>query len=573
MKRAKKIPYGITNFEKIRTKDYIYIDKTRFIEQLENEQTDCHFLIRPRKFGKSLFTTMLDYYYDVRHAGNFDQLFGDLYIGQHPTPKRNDLFVLSLDFSGIDTSSIERFNISLLEMMQSAVVAYITDHKNFIKNSDEAKEKVWVKDTVRACVEFAFEIAQNNDKKVYVIIDEYDHFANDMIATGTYLGHTLYKKAVWAGSQIRDFYETLKANNKTIIDQIFITGITPIMLDDLTSGFNISSNLSLKDKYSELLGFTKEEVEQIIDECGIERSLIHTDIEFMFNGYLFNENAKNKLYNSTMIFNYFKEVVSKKGEVKNLVDRNLRTDYGRLRTLAERHDNRQKLRELLENKSVTANVVDQFSLERINDDRNFYSLLYYMGLVTIDNDDPTNMGLKIPNYSIQTMYWDVIEQMLTDEMEGISLDNSRYQGAMHKLAYEGIYEPFFDYLIRYVMSYLSNNDLQRTVEKDVKYLLLPIILTSNFYFPISELENSQGYTDIYLKRGILHPGVLSEWVWEIKYIKQKDAKKKNLIQAAKANAKEQLLRYKSSNLFKERTDVRYLSIVFVGKRGYEVDEI
>jgi hypothetical protein len=382
-----------------------------------------------------------------------------------------------------------------------------------------------------------------------------------------------YKKSVWAGSQVRDFYETLKANSRGVIEKIFITGITPIMLDDLTSGFNISSNLSLEEKYNEILGFTKEEVEQIIEACEIDKSLIKHDIEKLYNGYMFYQEAKNKLYNSTMIFNYLSQVKEKNGKVNFLVDYNLKTDYGRLRTIINRHDNKQKLRKLIENESVEASVTHRFSLAEINSENNFYSLLYYLGLVTIDNSNPHISALKIPNYSVKTMYWEYVEKMLTDEIEGLSLDNSKYLRSLYNLAYEDNYEPFFEYFSKYIVKYLSNRDLQNTVEKDIKFLLLPIFFTSNYYFPVSELENSEGYTDIYLRRSHLHQGTVSEWIWEIKNIKQKDAQDNNLIETAKAEAIEQLQRYKSSNLFKDKTDVRYLAVIFTGKSEYFVEEI
>ena len=171
------------------------------------------------------------------------------------------------------------------------------------------------------------------------------------------------------------------------------------------------------------------------------------------------------------------------------------------------------------------------------------------------------------------MYWDFIESMLSEELEGLSLDNSKYLNSIYRLAYEDNYKPFFDYFINYIVKYLSNRDLLNTVEKDMKFLLMPIFFTSNYYFPISELENSEGYTDIYLKRGHLHPTSISEWVWEIKYIKQSDSKNKKLIKATQKKAIEQLQRYKNSNLFKDRTDVRFVAAVFVGKSGYFTEEI
>jgi hypothetical protein len=293
----------------------------------------------------------------------------------------------------------------------------------------------------------------------------------------------------------------------------------------------------------------------------------------MYDGYLFHEDATNKLFNSTVIFNFFLFFLKVGNKFKYIVDDNLKTDYGRIKNLINQHDNKDKLRQLIENNFVEGVAIKQFSIEHLHEDKNFFSLLYYMGLVTIDNSIPGRQILKIPNYSIKTIYWNFIESMLSEEIEGLSLDNSKYLNSIYKLTYENIYEPFFEYFSKYIVHYLSNRDLQGTVEKDMKYLLFPIFLTSNYYLPISELENSEGYTDIYLSRSYLHPQAISEWVWELKYIKQSDAKKKNLITTAQKEAIEQLQRYKTSNMFKNRTDVRYLTIVFIGKSEYIVSEV
>jgi hypothetical protein len=286
----------------------------------------------------------------------------------------------------------------------------------------------------------------------------------------------------------------------------------------------------------------------------------------MYNGCLFHEEAQNKLFNSTMIFNYFYGITSEGKKFKYLIDDNLKIDYGRLRTLINKHNNKEKLRELIEKNSVEVEIIKQFSIQKIHEEKNFFSLLYYMGLVTIDNSSPVNIGLKIPNYSIKTMYWEFIEDILTEELTGLSLDSSKYQNSIYRLAYENDYKPFFEYFSKYIVHYLSNRDLLGTVEKDMKFLLLPIFFTINYYLPISELENSEGYTDVYLQRGHLHPGSISEWIFELKYIKQSEADKETAIETAQADAIQQLQRYKSSNMFKDRKDVRYLSIVFVGKK-------
>ena len=572
MKIAKKIPYALTNFESIRTENYLYVDKTRFIEMIENEDAKYHFLIRPRKFGKSLFLSVLDHYYDIRHKDNFKQLFGDLYIGQHPTPRRNDMFVMNFEFSGIDTSSIDEFNISLLEKIKMAVIFFITDHRDFIENIEEAKDKVWKMEKASTCMEFAFDIAKTHGKKAYVIIDEYDHFANDMIAAGRYLGEEIYKKTVWAGSQVRDFYETLKANSRTVIDTMFITGITPIMLDDLTSGFNISNNLSIKEKYNEILGFTKDEVERIIEECGIDKSWINNDMEYLYNGYLFNNDAKNKLYNSTMIFHYLKELRDGEGKITNLIDHNLKTDYGRLRRLISGGNNKGKLRELIETKSIPATIIQRFSIEYVNDYDNFFSLLFYMGLLTIDNASPFRQRLKIPNYSIKTMFWEYIEHIERENNPDLFFDNSMIINTLETLAYDNDVKPFLQYFQENILANLSNRDMQNFGEKNIKILLLGILFQSNLYLPISELENSEGYCDIYLQKRTIYPANY-EWVWELKYIKTADSEKQTLIAEKQKESIEQLQRYKNSTFFKDRTDVRYLSVVFVGKKDCLIDEI
>jgi len=305
----------------------------------------------------------------------------------------------------------------------------------------------------------------------------------------------------------------------------------------------------------------------------MDKSLISVDIEKMYNGYLFHEKAKNRLFNSTMIFNYFHGIIDEGADFKDIVDDNLKTDYGRIRNLINKQDSREKLRELIEHNNVEVKIIKQFSIDKIHEEKNFFSLLYYMGLVTIDNTNPAAIGLKIPNYSIKTMYWGFIEDMLTEEIDGLSLDSSKYQNTIYKLAYEDNYKPFFEYFSKYIVHYLSNRDLQGTVEKDIKFLLLPIFFTSNYYLPISELENSEGYTDVYLHRSHLHPKSVSEWIFELKYIPQSEEDKQTVIQKAQADARKQLQRYKSSNLFKDRKDVRYLSIVFVGKKEYLIEEV
>ena len=340
----KKIPYAMTNFEQLRTENRVYVDKTRFIELLENEDSKHHFLIRPRKFGKSLFLSVLEHYYDIRFKDRFEELFGDLYIGQNPTENANKYFVMNFDFSGIDTSDVESFKNSFSSAIKGSIVKFLTTHRSVICDVDVMKKELNMLNDVRAYIEFAYDIIDNLGKKAYVIVDEYDHFANDIIAKGTVMSKIQFNKSVWANSITRDFYETLKAGAKFVVDKIFITGITPIMLDDITSGFNIADNFSLETRYNEILGLTRAEVEWVIDQIQLDKTLISIDLEKMYDGYLFNEEAQNKLFNPTMIFNYFKGLLMTGKSFKNLVDDNLKTDYGRIENLFDKQKNKQKIK-------------------------------------------------------------------------------------------------------------------------------------------------------------------------------------------------------------------------------------
>ncbi|MDR3266993.1 MAG: AAA family ATPase, partial [Tannerella sp.] len=336
----KRLPYGNSNFESVRTDGYVYVDKTRFIELLEQEENDKLFLIRPRKFGKSLFFSMLTHYYDVCGADKFDTLFGDLYIGKHPTPKHNELMVLKFNFSGINTTTQDDFGISFTEKIEDSVLQFLDNHKRILSEYEALIGDVRAKKSVSGYLKIAFRATASQNRKLFVIIDEYDHFANDFIAMGTPEGVAFYKQNIRANGIVRDFYETLKEGSETVIGRIMLTGITPVMLDDLTSGFNVATNLSLDPQYNEILGFTQSEVEWLMDEAGIEPSLILVDMKQLYDGYKFNFAGEHSVYNSSMMLYFFSQLRNTNYKPERLIDDNLKMDYGRLRLLLSSEQNR-----------------------------------------------------------------------------------------------------------------------------------------------------------------------------------------------------------------------------------------
>jgi hypothetical protein len=566
----KRIPYGNSNFGSVVADGYCYVDKTRFVALLENENNKYQLFIRPRKFGKSLFFSTLCHYYDLNRADEFDRLFGGLYIGKNPTPRRNSYMVMQLDFSGLNTSSQECFTVDFNQKVKRTVQGFLAEYSSVIPGAPELQRKVDATDSGAGALEIAYMAASAAGHKVFAIIDEYDHFANDLIAMGTLLGEKTYHSMVAANGLVRDFYETLKIGAKTVVDRIFITGISPVMLNDLTSGFNIADNLSLDEAYNEMMGFTQEEVNALMAETGVDPSLINVDMEKYYNGYLFNKNGENRVYNPSMALYFFNKILKTKSSPENIIDDNLRTDYGRLQRLAQGDKNCEKLLAIAKDGGVASEIIGQFSIDAMHDEKYFVSLLFYMGLLTIDKFYRGRTYLKIPNYSIQTLYWEYIGQLTASVNREVKVDISEQSAAIGELAYGGNPKPYVEYVSANIFSRLSNRDLIRFDEKYIKIMLLNGLLQSRLYAPVSEMEVQGGYVDVYLQRHPRLPDVKYEWIWEIKYLKGED---EGELPGKRREALAQLERYRQSPPFASRADVKCAALIFVGKKKYAVEEL
>jgi hypothetical protein len=563
------LPYGNSNFESIRTEGYAYVDKTRFIELLEQEDNNNLFLIRPRKFGKSLFFSMLSHYYDVCSTDRFETLFGDLYIGMHPTPKRNELMVLKFNFSGIDTTTQDSFGISFTEKVEDCVLLFLDNYRTILSEYEALISDVRAKKSVSGYLKIAIRAVMSQNRKLFIIVDEYDHFVNDFIAMGTPEGIEFYKQNIRANGIVRDFYETLKEGSETVVDRIMLTGITPVMLDDLTSGFNVATNLSLDPRYNEILGFTQPEVEWLMNEVGVYPALIPMDMKRLYDGYRFNFSDKHSVYNPSMMLFFFSQLLRTDYRPEYLIDENLKMDYGRLRLLLSTEQNREQLSEIALNGVISADVVPKFSLDELHNNRNFVSLLFYFGLLTVD--DSMLSCLKIPNLSIRSVYWEYFERMTT-ERDHITLSNTKQAAALLELAYKSDPKPFLDYMTEHLISKISNRDLQHFDEKYIKVMLISRMMQSSLYNVISEPEFSTGYADIWLERSAKGRDIIPcEWIWELKYAKTGDSEQ--AVAGKFAEAFVQLEKYRSSHRLSERRDVRYLAIVFIGKERYEMKEL
>jgi hypothetical protein len=399
-----RIPYGISNFAMLREENYLYVDKTKYIEILEN-LPPYQFLIRPRRFGKSLFLSMLENYYDIHKKGQFMSLFGDLYIGQNPTPDQNNYLVLSLSFSSIVTSEgKERLIQSFDDNVISSVRSLVRICRDFLPEKDLPENVTGAEMAIRFITQTALEAGV----KIFIMIDEYDNFANDLIGSGN---KQLYQDLISGEGYVRSFYKAIKDGTTKSIKRVFMTGVSPIMLDDLTSGFNITANLTLEKSLNEMLGFTGEEVHGVIVELGLdlvfkEEELLK-DLRKYYDGYRFCGEAGERLFNSDMVLYFLTALQENKQYPRNILDHNAKTDYRKLQELAFNFRDEETIDLLISRENIVTELVERFTLKEMYlRKENFISLSYYLGMLTIKGVKKNRYILSIPNYVVKTIYWE-----------------------------------------------------------------------------------------------------------------------------------------------------------------------
>ncbi|WP_020558446.1 AAA family ATPase [Thiofilum flexile] len=513
-----KIPYGESNFKTLMTEGYIYLDKTHYIPLLEDAGKYL-FLLRPRRFGKSLFLSMLEYYYDVAYKNEFNSLFGHLAIGKKPTPLHNSYPILFMDFSGIDTEGdhdaiFQRINEKLDSHLQ-----YFLRRYNYPESfQDEVKAKT----SPAAKMQHLFDLIA--DQKIMLLIDEYDHFANSILADDL----KLFQRIMGKGGFVRSFYEVLKtATQRGILDRLFVTGVTPMMLDSMTSGFNIGQNLSLHEAFNEAIGFTEGEVitllEPLADHCSLVLESLITDTQRWYNGYSFNLKAHETVYNANMLLYFVKNFDQKRCEYPEpMMDENIASDYGKIMkmfSIGNRDTNFEVLDELINNGEVQALQQRKFEFDKGFDRDDFISLLAYMGFITLKRKTLASEVFGIPNYAIQEFYFHYFKVEL-ERRNQFSIPNHHLRLAVEQLALNADFEPLLVEMVR-ALQLLSNRDAMGMDEKHVKVLLLTLLYQTQVYFIQSERELNRKYPDILLlERNPI--AVPYQHLIELKYSKKSD---------------------------------------------------
>ncbi|MBK8453763.1 MAG: AAA family ATPase [Thiofilum sp.] len=513
-----KIPYGESNFQKVIKEGFVYIDKTQYIPMLEVAGSHL-FLLRPRRFGKSLFLSMLEYYYDIAYKSEFETLFGQLAIGQAPTPTRNSYQIVFMDFSGIDTDGghdaiFQRFSSKLEMHLQTFLRRYA-----YPDSYQEAlRSKISPADKMQQFVELL------GEQKFLLLIDEYDHFANSILADDL----KLFQRIMGKGGFVRSFYEVLKtATQRGTLDRLFVTGVTPIMLDSMTSGFNIGKNLSLHEKFNEAIGFTESEVmsllQPLVDDCSLDIGDLLFDTRRWYNGYRFNLKATETVYNANMLLYFVDSFDRERCEYPEpMMDENIASDYGKIMkmfSIGNRDTNFEVLDELINTGEVHALQRRKFEFDKGFDRDDFISLLAYMGFVTLGRKTLSGEVFVIPNYAIQEFYFHYFKVEL-ERRNQFSIPNHTLRLAVEQLALYADFQPLLAEMVR-ALQLLSNRDAMGMDEKHVKVLLLTLLYQTQIYFIQSERELNRKYPDILLlERNPI--AVPYQHLIELKYSKKSD---------------------------------------------------
>lgn len=516
-----KIPYGESNFKKVISEDFVYIDKTHCIPLLE--QAGSHlFLMRPRRFGKSLFLSMLEYYYDVSHRDEFATLFGKLHIGQHPTPLHNTYQVLFMDFSGIDTDGGHDAVFAEFDRNVGTWLGKFLDRYGYPKTLSQV---VLEQPTPSAKMrEFLMALGE---QKFLLLIDEYDHFANSVLADDL----QLFQKIMGKGGFVRSFYEVLKtATQRGTLDRMFVTGVTPVMLDSMTSGFNIGVNLSLHEDFNEVMGFTEVEVtgllQPLADACPVTLEQLLVDTRRWYNGYRFNLKAQQSVYNANMLLYFVKNFDRIRCEYpKPMLDENIASDYGKIMklfTIGNRDDNFAVLDELLNAGEVQATQRRKFEFDKGFDRNDFISLIAYMGFVTLVRESLAGEIFAIPNHVIRELYFQYFKVEI-ERRNQITISDRTLLLAVEKLGLYSDIQPLVAELER-VLQLLSNRDSLYLDEEHIKTILLALLYQSPAYFILSEREMDKKYPDILLLERSPYK-VNFQHLIELKYSKKGDGDK------------------------------------------------
>ena len=568
----KLIPYGISNFKQVRSENKYLVDKTMYFEKME-QVGNFLLLVRPRRFGKSLFLNMLEAYYDVNEKSGFEELFSGLYVADHPTENRNKYQVMHLDFSrvGSDVDRLQyNFDCYLSLRCESFAKAYAAFYPGNIV--DEIKQIQGGEQRLN----FINDVARNAGSKLYLIVDEYDNFTNNVL---NIKGHDAYHALTHGTGFYRDVFKLFKG----MFDRIIMLGVSPITLDDLTSGYNIALNITMDPRFNQMLGFSEDDVRQMIryykEEGAIKEDItedsIIDDIKPWYDNYCFAKGSFGRepsMFNSDMVCYYMNNLIGLGRRPDDLVDPNTMTDYGKLKRLIEidtlEGERLNIVHDIAEQGYVYGQIVSHFPAERMMEFGNFLSLLYYYGMLTIGGVEGELLKLTIPNNNVRLQYY----HYLLDEYQSISRVNTTELSLyFSRAALHGDWQPLIKYICR---AYHDTTAIRQLIEgeRNLQGFMNAYLTLTNYYLIAPEMEFSHGYCDFFLLPNYaVYPMVKHSYILELKYLKA---------DAADADAKrqwseavEQITSYAADKKLQSMLHGTQLHPIVVQIKGYDAIRI
>ena len=601
------IPYGMADFSAIRREGFLYVDKTRFLRDLENERHV--FLLRPRRFGKSCWISILEHYYDRTRKDNFEALFAGTDIGREPTANRSRYAMLRLNFSVFGKR---------LSTLEEDFEGHCHTHlRGMLEVNDDLfpekiAQRILSPPRLGGRLDELFHHAERLGVRLYVLIDEYDNFANTILAGE---GLAAYHSMTHGSGFFRDFFATLKAGTESgSLERLFITGVSPVTMDDVTSGFNVGTNISFNAKYQDMVGFTESEVRGLVDMyrgLGVFDEDADAAMALMrewYNGYRFAKSATEDVYNTDMVLYYLKHSIPNAEGPHDLIDANVRVDYVKLRHLvvvnrdatlaaersadaaaqvgadaprrisnsAELHaaralgtnGNFDVLRQVIAEGRVDSDLSMSFPVEQLGQRENFLTLLHCFGLLSIRGVEDGHPRLGIPNQTVRRLMYGYLRDAYRD-VGVFSVDHLMFENLTWAMARDGAWRPAVDFLADAVRRQTGVRDYVQGERLLQGFLAAYLGAASCFVFH-TEHELGKGYADIVLTPlTVRYPTLRHGYVVELKYLKR-EAGGEAATQAALDAAKAQLAGYLADErLAQQHPTIEFTGIVLVF-RGWEL---
>ena len=519
--QVKLVPYGVADFAMVIEQNLYYVDKTMFIPELEKQPRNL-FFIRPRRFGKSIFLSMLYSYYDCTQSHKFQSLFGNLWIGQHPTPLQGKYQVLFLDFSQI-TGNIDKLETKFNSYLSINLDAFVRQYSEYYQAE---MEEILAQEDFEEKMELIFKAAKAHQYHLYLIIDEYDNFTNVILNER---GEKVYHAITHADGFYRDVFKKFKGN----FERIFMMGVSPVTLDDVTSGFNIGWNISIKPEFDEMLGFSTTDVVEMFTYYKEHGSIpadsdidaIVNDMKPWYDNYCFAEEAlkkKTRMFNCDMVLYYLRNYMDDGCSPRQMIDPNTRTDYGKMKKLLQfdKLDGERKgiIRKIAEEEQIVTQLYESFSAYQIPKAEIFPSLLFYYGMLTIKGTRGSKLILGIPNNNVRKQYYGYLEE---EYQAKAYVDVNQLTDYYYDMAYDGKWEEGLRFMADAYAKVSSVRD-GIEAERNLQGFFMAYLNLNDYYITAPELELNHGYCDFFLLPDLTHYASQHSYILELKVLSKKD---------------------------------------------------